>query len=245
MTLFFRLPLHIVASLTSQACASQSESCINITPTLTLNVISSALPTTVSTSTNHKGGINPTPTLAHQVATGGVQQFTRPQEFTGRFTIKHIPWKSKYADIKSNESTTLKSSLEAELNNALEKAIQGFVTCVVQWFSQGSVITHFAVYVNRDSYLTAEKLQMILLRAWSSGSLSTFSLEEITVESQQSENEEATKETATFLKWELWKVISIGSAVIVFILLLCILGLVVSLRRCLYSLYPPMLLVSY
>lgn len=216
-----------------------------MTPTPTSNVISSSLPTTVRTRTNHEGGIHPTPTSAHQVATRGVQQFTRPQEFTGRFTIKDVPWKSEYADTKSNEYTTLRSSLEAELNIALEKAIQGFVTCVVQWFSQGSVITHFVVYVNRDSYLTSEKLQMILLGAWSSGSLSSFSLEEITIESQQSENEEASTETATFLKWELWKVISVGNAVIIFILLLCILGLVVSRTRFLYSLDPFLLFVSY
>ena len=125
----------------------------------------------------------------------------------------------------------LKSSLEEELNNALENVVPDFVLCVVQWFNKGSVITHFAVYVSGNPDLTPDKLHALLLGALSSGSLANFTLENITVEPEQSRDEKATEETETFLKWELWKIVSLGGLLIVFILLLCILGLMVSTRK--------------
>ena len=153
------------------------------------------------------------------------QPITRPKEFKGRFTVENMQWKPEYADVKSNEYKTLKASLETELNSALEYKISGFVMCVVQWFNKGSVITHFAVYVSETSDLTSDKLHTILLGALS---LANFTLENITVEQEQGRDEKATEETETFLKWELWKIVSLGGLLIVFILLLCILGLMVS-----------------
>lgn len=158
------------------------------------------------------------------------QPITRPKEFKGRFTVANTPWKAEYADVKSSDYKMLKSSLEEELNDVLEKAIPGFVLCVVQWFNKGSVITHFAVYVSGNPDLTPDKLHTFLLGALSTGSLANFTLENITVQPEQSRGEEATEETETFLKWELWKIVSLGGLLIVFILLLCILGLMVSSR---------------
>ena len=154
---------------------------------------------------------------------------TTPREFKGTFTITNFPWKPEFANVKSADYKNLKASLETELNNALENAISGFVMCVVQWFIKGSVITHFAVYVNGNHELNSEKLQNILLGAWSSNSLASYSLEKITVEAEQTQDEQATEATIMFLKWELWKIISLGAAVIVFILLIVILVLIVSL----------------
>ena len=90
------------------------------------------------------------------------------------------------------------------------------------------MITHFAVYVTGNQDLTSEKLQNILIGAWSSGSLASFSLENIIVESEESQDEQATEETGTFFTWELWKIIALGGLLIVLILLILIIVLLVS-----------------
>lgn len=151
---------------------------------------------------------------------------TRPREFKGRFTITNIPWKSQYANVKSPEYNSLKSSLETVLNNALENKISGFIMCVVQWFNKGSVITDFVVFVKENSELSSEGLQRIMSDISSSGPLGNFSLGNIFIKSQPAQD--PTEGTEATLMIELWKIISIGGLLIVFILLIFILGLLVS-----------------
>lgn len=193
----------------------------------------------LSQASQNQSSNTPSPTSTQQAAASSAsptqlpeananQPFTRPREFKGRFTITNKSWKTEYGNVKSSEYSTLKASLESELNNALENAIPGFVTCVVQWFNRGSVITHFAVYVTGNQDLTSEKLQNILIGAWSSGSLASFTLENIIVESEESQDEQATEETGTFFTWELWKIIAFGGLLIVLILLILIIVLLVS-----------------
>lgn len=201
----------------------------------------------LSQSSQNQSFVSPSPTSTQQPATSSSavsptqltgpnvnRPVTRPKEFKGRFTITNMSWKPEYANVKSSEYSNLKASLERELNNTLENAIPGFVMCVAQWFNKGSVIAHFVIYVSGNQELTSEKLQMLLLGAWSSGSLTNFSLENITVEKEQIQNEQTTEETKTFLRWELWKIISLGGLLIVFILLVFILGLLVSTNPLFY-----------
>lgn len=151
---------------------------------------------------------------------------TKPREFKGKFTITNIPWKSQYANVKSPEYNSLKSSLETVLNNALENKISDFIMCVVQWFNKGSVITDFVIFLKGNSELSNEGLQRIMSDISSSGSLANFSLGNIVMESQPTQD--PTEGTEAPLMIELWKIISIGGLLIVFILLIFILGLLVS-----------------
>lgn len=151
---------------------------------------------------------------------------TKPREFKGKFTITNIPWKSQYANVKSSEYNSLKSSLETVLNNALENKISDFIMCVVQWFNKGSVITDFVIFLKGNSELSNEGLQRIMSDISSSGSLANFSLGNIVMESQPTQD--PTEGTEAPLMIELWKIISIGGLLIVFILLIFILGLLVS-----------------
>lgn len=96
---------------------------------------------------------------------------------------------------------------------------------MVQWFNKGSVITDFVAFVKGNTELTTEGLQRIMVKVSSSGSLANFSLGSIVIDSQPTQE---TEETEAPLLIELWKIISIGGLLVIFILLIFILGLLVS-----------------
>lgn len=185
-----------------------------MTMTLSPSAVSPSSSSSLSPTENTKAG-----------DLGNKDVIARPREFKGRFTITNISWKSQYANVKSPEYNSLKSSLETVLNNGLENKISGFVMCVVQWFNKGSVITDFAIFVKGDTELTNERLQRVISEVSSSGSLGNFSLGNIVMESQPTQEPE---ESEAPLMIELWKIISLGGLLIVFVLLVFILGLLVS-----------------
>ena len=98
--------------------------------------------------------------------------------------------------------------------------------CVVQWFNKGSVITDFVIYVKGNAELSSEGLQRIMSDVSSSGAVGNFSLGNVVMELQPTQETEP--DTDAPLMIELWKIISIGGLLIVFILLIFILGLLVS-----------------
>lgn len=115
------------------------------------------------------------------------------------------------------------------MDSALQNTVAGYIMCVVQWFNKGSVITDFVVFVSGNEKLTPDELQKDIFRASSSsGSLANFTLENIVIESQQSQRTDETEDTEAPAIIELWKIITFGGLLVVFVLLVFILGLLVS-----------------
>ena len=94
------------------------------------------------------------------------------------------------------------------------------------------MITDFVVFVSGNEKLTPDELQKDIFRASSSsGSLANFTLENIVIESQQSQRTDETEDTEAPAIIELWKIITFGGLLVVFVLLVFILGLLVSTCR--------------
>ncbi|XP_078348764.1 uncharacterized protein LOC144633771 isoform X2 [Oculina patagonica] len=213
-----------VLSIVSQSSENES----SIAPSATSQHTIMTITPSPSSSSSSSSSVSPTQNTRAGDLDNRDVVVTRPREFKGRFTITNIPWKSQYSNVKSPEYNSLKSSLETVLNNALENKISDFIVCVVQWFNKGSVITDFAVFVKGNSELSNEGLQRIMSEISSSGSLANFSLGNIVMESQPTQD--PTEGTEAPLMIELWKIISIGGLLIVFILLIFILGLLMRNR---------------